>query len=163
MVGPRAICDLDSSTDYCYTSSTLSFISPSPPSFSCYRHTHGPPLTLEEDVVSFASSHPLRFERRELDKHVRELPVGSTSFERRIIIITFMVTMVICVYKETEGQRDSYEEQNFGVDCYHYHRHIIIIVVLSIHSSWCSIATFLELIVIYLLITVISSITSSPS
>jgi len=81
-----------------------------------------------------------------------------------------MVTMVICVYEETEGLRDSYEEQNFGVDCYHDHRHIIIIiiVVLSFHSSWCSVATFLELIVIemmmlYLLITVISSITSSPS
>jgi hypothetical protein len=38
-----------------------------------------------------------------------------------------MVTMVICVYEETEGLRDSYEEQNFGVDCYHHHRHIIII------------------------------------
>jgi hypothetical protein len=76
------------------SSSTLSFISPSPPSFSCYRHKHGPPLTLEEDVVSFASSHPLRSKRWELDKRVRELPVGSTSFERRIIIITSMVTMV---------------------------------------------------------------------
>ena len=52
-----------------------------------------------------------------------------------------MVTMVICVYEETEGLRDSYEEQNFGVDCYHDHRHIIIIVrcfILSFILVQCS-------------------------